>query len=112
VPLTGGTFTGPEITGTLVPGASADWQTVRPDGTVIGDIRYTLRTDASDLLYVQSRGVRHGPAEVLARLSRGEDVDPSEYTFRAAIQIETASPDLDWLNKASSSALVAARPPA
>ena len=60
VPLTGGTFTGPQITGTLVPGASADWQTVLPDGTAIGDIRYTLRTDASDLLYVQSRGVRHG----------------------------------------------------
>jgi muconolactone delta-isomerase len=99
VPLTGGTFTGPEITGTLVPGASADWQTVLPDGTAIGDIRYTLRTDAGDLLYVQSRGVRHGPAEVLARLSRGEDVDPSEYTFRAATQIETASPNLDWLNK-------------
>jgi hypothetical protein len=43
--------------------------------------------------------VRHGPAEVLARLGRGEDVDPSEYTFRAATQIETAVPDLDWLNK-------------
>jgi Protein of unknown function (DUF3237) len=97
VPLTGGTFTGPEIAGTLVPGASADWQTVLPDGPAIGDIRYTLRTDASDLLYVQSRGVRHGPAEVLARLSRGEDVDPREYTFPT--QIVTASPDLDWLNK-------------
>jgi hypothetical protein len=36
---------------------------------------------SGDLLYVQSRGVRHGPAEVLARLSRGEDVAPSEYTF-------------------------------
>jgi Protein of unknown function (DUF3237) len=99
VPLTGGTCTGPEITGTLVPGASADWQTVLPDGTAIGDIRYTLRTTGNDLLYVQSRGVRHGPAEVLARLARGEDVDPSEYTFRATTQIETASPDLDWLNK-------------
>ncbi len=36
---------------------------------------------------------------MLARLSRGENVDPSEYTFRAATQIETASPNLDWLNK-------------
>jgi muconolactone delta-isomerase len=99
VPLTGGTFTGPEISGTLVSGASADWQTVLPDGTALGDIRYTLRTNVGDLLYVQSRGVRHGPAEVLARLGRGEDVDPSEYTFRAATQIETAAPELDWLNK-------------
>jgi muconolactone delta-isomerase len=99
VPLTGGTFAGPELNGELVPGASADWQTVLPDGTALGDIRYTLRTDDGDLLYVQSRGVRHGRAEVLARLGRGEDVDPSEYTFRTTTQIETAAPELDWLNK-------------
>ena len=36
---------------------------------------------------------------MLARLGRGEDVDASEYTFRTATQIETAAPDLDWLNK-------------
>jgi muconolactone delta-isomerase len=99
VPLTGGSFTGPDISGTLVPGASADWQTVLPDGTALGDIRYTLQTGGGDLLDVRSRGVRHGSAEVLARLGRGENVDPSEYTFRTSTQIETAAPDLDWLNK-------------
>jgi muconolactone delta-isomerase len=99
VPLTGGTFTGPTINGKLLPGASADWQTVLSDGTAIGDIRYTLQTEGGDALYVQSRGVRHGSAEVLARLARGEDVDASEYTFRASTQIETAAADLDWLNK-------------
>jgi len=99
VPLTGGTFTGPELNGKLLPGASADWQIVLPDGTALGDIRYTLETDGGDLLYVQSRGVRHGPAEVLGRLGRGEDVDASEYTFRTTTQIETAAPHLDWVNK-------------
>ena len=99
VPLTGGTFTGPELNGKLLPGASADWQIVLPDGTALGDIRYTLETDGGDLLYVQSRGVRHGSAEVLSRLGRGEDVDASEYTFRTSTQIETAAPHLDWLNK-------------
>ena len=44
-------------------------------------------------------GVRHGSADVLARLARGEDVDASEYTFRTSTQIETAAPRLDWLNK-------------
>src|SRR6202012_5671851 len=86
VPLTGGTFTGPELSGTLVPGASADWQLILPDGTALGDIRYTLRTEAGDLLAVRSRGVRHGSAEVLDRLARGEPVDPREYTFRAATE--------------------------
>jgi len=99
VPLTAGTFTGPGISGKLLPGASADWQVVLPDGTALGDVRYTLQTDRGDLLYVQSRGIRHGTAEVLARLGRGEDVDASEYTFRTATQIETGTPDLDWLNK-------------
>jgi hypothetical protein len=99
VPLTGGTFTGPELNGSLLAGSSADWQLVLPDGTALGDIRYTLQTDDGDLLYVQSRGVRHGSAEVLARLARGENVDASEYTFRTATQIETAAPALDWLNK-------------
>ena len=99
VPLTGGTFAGPELNGTLLPGSSADWQIVLPDGTALGDIRYTLQTDHGDLLYVRSHGVRHGPAEVLARLGRGEEVDASEYVFRTATQIETAAPDLDWLNQ-------------
>ena len=99
VPLTGGTFTGPELNGKLLPGASADWQIVLPDGTALGDIRYTLQTDGGALVYVQSRSVRHGTAEVLARLGRGEDVDASEYTFRTSTQIETAAPELGWLNK-------------
>jgi len=72
---------------------------VLPDGTALGDIRYTLQTDRGELLYVQSWGIRHGSAEVLARLGRGEDVDASEYTFRTATRIETAAPELDWLNK-------------
>jgi hypothetical protein len=99
VALTGGKFTGPEINGKLLPGISADWQIVLPDGTALGDIRYTLQTDGGDLLYVRSRGVRHGSAEVLARLARGEDVDASEYTFRTSTEIETAASELDWLNK-------------
>jgi muconolactone delta-isomerase len=96
---TGGTFTGPGLNGTLLPGASADWQLVLPDGTALGDIRYTLQTDHGDLLYVQSQSIRHGSAEVLARLARGEDVDASEYTFRAATQIETTAPELEWMSK-------------
>jgi muconolactone delta-isomerase len=99
VPLTGGTFSGPELSGRLVPGASADWQIILPDGTALGDIRYVLETDRGDVLYVRSRSIRHGSPEVLARLGRGEDVDPGEYTFRTSTEIETAAPHLDWLNK-------------
>jgi hypothetical protein len=99
VPLSGGKFMGPELNGELLAGSSADWQIVLPDGTALGDVRYTLQTDGGDLFYVQSRGVRHGPVEVLARLARGEDVDASEYTFRASTEIETAAAGLDWMNR-------------
>ena len=77
VALTGGTFAGPELNGRLLPGASADWQIVLPDGTALGDIRYTLETDSGDLLYVQSRGVRHGSAEVLGRLGAARTSMPA-----------------------------------
>jgi Protein of unknown function (DUF3237) len=99
VPLTGGSFTGPELNGRLLPGGSADWQIILPDGTALGDVRYTLETGEGAFLYVQAQGVRHGSAEVLARLAQGKDVDPSEYTFRTSTRIETASADLAWLNK-------------
>ena len=99
VPLTGGRFAGPELDGELIGGTSADWQIVLPDGTALGDVRYTLKTESGALLYVRSKSVRHGSAEVLARLARGDEVDASEYTFRAWTQIETSAPELDWLNK-------------
>jgi hypothetical protein len=99
VPLMGGMFTGPELTGNLLPGGSASWQIALPDGTALAEIRYTLQTERGALLYVRSSGVGQGNREVAARLGRGEDVDPGEHLFHAATRIETAAPDLDWLNK-------------
>jgi hypothetical protein len=99
VPLTGGSFIGPGLRGTLLAGASADWQIVLPDGTALGDVRYTLQSERGDSFYVRSQGVRYGSKEVLARLGRGEDVDASEYVFRTATQIETSAPEFEWLNK-------------
>ena len=97
IAYTGGRFAGPELSGELVAGGG-DWQIVRPDGSTVADIRYTLRTDAGALLLVTSTGVRHGRPEVLARLARGEEVSPSDYTFRTQASIETSDPDLAWLN--------------
>lgn len=77
MPLTGGTSSGPELNGELIGGTSADWQIVPPDRTALGDIRYMLKTDGGALLYVRFQSVRHGSAEVLARLARGDYVDAS-----------------------------------
>ena len=83
---------------------------MRPSGTSVADIRYILQTDGGALLYVQSHGVRHGEPDVLARLAAGEDVDPSEYTFRTTVTIETSAPELAWLNDGVFIAVGARRP--
>ena len=98
VPLTGGRAEGPDFNADLLATSGADWQIVRPSGSSVADIRYTLKTDDAALLYVQSHGVRHGRPDVLARLATGEDVDPSEYTFRTTVAIETSAPELASLN--------------
>ena len=92
IPIEGGTVTG-EIDGVVLPGG-ADWQSVRLDGTIEIDGRYSVRTTAGELLYLQVRGVRSGPPDVIAALLAGEPVDPSEYYFRTTIEIETSAPRL------------------
>ncbi len=99
IALTGGPFHGPELRGTLLAGASADWQIVLPDGTTRGNVRYALETEWGDLLSVQSQGVRHGNKAVLERLGGGGDVEAGEYTFRTTVKIETGADRLGWLNK-------------
>ena len=98
VAITGGSFEGPALKGTIVPGG-ADWQIVRADGVLDIDARYALRTQAGALVRVVSQGYRHGPPEVLAALGRGEDVPPEKYFFRTVMRFETGAPELQWLNR-------------
>jgi hypothetical protein len=88
IPVVGGTVTG-AFTGVLLPGG-ADWQTVRADGSIEIDGRYSARGDDGSLLYIRARGVRSGDPEVLESLLRGDDVDPAAYYFRAALTLESA----------------------
>ena len=96
--VTGGTFTGPEMNGKILPGGG-DWLLLRSDGSLQLDVRVTLETDDGALIFMTYRGFRHGPAEVMAQLNKGEDVDPSEYYFRVAPFFETGAEKYDWLNR-------------
>jgi hypothetical protein len=99
VPIAGGVVSGPRLEGRVLPGG-ADWQILRSDGTADLDARYTIQTKDGALIYVVNRGVRHGPAEVLARLNRGERVDPASYYFRSAASFETSAAEHAWLTRA------------
>lgn len=98
VHVTGGSFSGDRLKGTIVNGG-ADWLLGRNDGVLQLDVRITLKTDDEQLIYMTYHGVRHGPAEVIDRLNRGEEVDPSDYYFRTAPRFETASDKYAWINK-------------
>jgi hypothetical protein len=97
IPILGGSFTGEQLAGAVLPGG-ADWQLVRPDGVVLLDARYILRTNDGSLIYIHNRGVRHGPPAVLVQLARGEAVDPVLYYFRTTPLFETGAAQYNWLN--------------
>lgn len=84
--------------GRILPGG-ADWQVIRSDGAADIRARYTIETDTGALILVGSEGLRHGPPDVLRRLTAGEAVDPSSYYFRTVMRFETADPAFDWLNR-------------
>lgn len=98
VPILGGSFRGPDLSGRVAAGG-ADWQLILRDGCSELDTRYTLETDAGAVIYVQNRGVRHAPPEIMARLLAGEPVDPAQVYFRTVPTFETSAPELQWLTR-------------
>ncbi len=98
IDIIGGTVQGPRLTGKVLRGG-ADWQIIRADGAADIQARYTIETATGGRILVDSKGLRHGPPEVLAALARGEDVDPARYYFRTVMRFETSDPDADWLNR-------------
>ena len=109
VDILGGEAQGPKFTGTILPGG-ADWQIVRPDGTIEVVARYTIKAASGALVYVQNDGLRVASPEIVARMSRGESVPFDSYRFRTAPRFETSAPDLKWLEQ-STFVGVAARTP-
>jgi hypothetical protein len=93
-----GTFTGDRLSGTVLDGG-ADWQTVRGDGSTTLDVRLLLKTDDDVTIAMSYHGVRHGPAEVIHRLEKGEVVDPASYYFRMTPSFEAPAGRYEWLNR-------------
>jgi hypothetical protein len=85
VAVTGGTFEGPKLKGTVVESPGGDWLTVRGDGSFRLDVRVILRTDDGAHILMTYSGI--GTAgEGGARL-------------RTAPQFETGDERYAWLNR-------------
>ncbi|MBL6651649.1 MAG: DUF3237 domain-containing protein [Reyranella sp.] len=100
IDILGGEVHGPRLNGEILPGG-ADWQIVRPDGTIEVVARYTIRSAGGSLIYVQNEGLRVASPEILARMSGGEAVPVDSYHFRTAPHFETSDLSLKWLERAT-----------
>jgi hypothetical protein len=98
IPILGGEVKGEGWTARVLRGG-ADFQMIVNQSLAELDARYVLETDAGDLIFVQNRAVRTATPEVMARLIRGELVDPQQVYFRCTPQFETASKSLAWISE-------------
>ena len=97
--VTGGTFEGPRLSGKVHDGGG-DWILNRTDGVTQLDVRLTMETGDGALIYMTYKGLRHGRADVMARLAAGEAVDSSLLYFRTTPFFETAADGrYAWMNK-------------
>jgi hypothetical protein len=94
----GGSFKGERLSG-VVSAGGCDWQAGRADGSTTLDVRLVLKTQDNALIAMSYRGMRHGPADIIERMERGEEVDPANYYFRINPMFETAAANYDWLNR-------------
>lgn len=96
--VSGGRFEGERLRGRVLPGG-ADVVVERPDGGLHLDVRLMLETDDGELVYMTYTGRRNGPTpEIMKKIVNREPIPRGADYFRVAVQFETASKKLAWLN--------------
>jgi hypothetical protein len=98
VPIVGGTCVARGWKARVVPGG-ADFQLITSPTMARLEARYVLETDAGERIYVHNDAVRTAAPEVMARLVRGDPVDPQQVYFRCVPRFECAAPALAWIGE-------------
>ncbi|WP_088310667.1 DUF3237 domain-containing protein [Novosphingobium sp. B 225] len=98
IAVTGGEVYGPRLRGKVLDGGG-DWQTILPGGLTKVEAKYFVKTDQGAVIEVTNPGLRTASAEVVERLAKGEDVDPSLYYFRTTPNFRVGAPELDWMQR-------------
>ena len=96
IPITGGEVKGEKVNGKVLP-FGADFQIIRPNELIELEAKYAFETDDGAVVYVENKGMRFGPVELLQKLKRGEPVDPKLIYFRTAPKFETGAEKYRWL---------------
>ena len=98
IPIIGGTCVARDWRARVVPGG-ADFQLVASPTMATLEARYVLETEAGELVYVHNDAIRTAAPEVMARLLRGEAVEPQQVYFRCVPRFECAAPRLAWIGE-------------
>jgi len=96
IPILGGEVRGEQVNGKVCP-FGADYQVIRPNELIELEAKYAFETDDGAVVYVENRGLRFGPVELLQKLKRGEPVDPALIYFRTVPKFETGAGKYRWL---------------
>ena len=96
IPIIGGEVRGEKVNGRVLP-FGADFQIIRPNELIDLEARYAFETDDGAVVYVENKGLRFGPVDLLQKLKRGEPVDPKLIYFRTVPKFETGSARYRWL---------------
>jgi hypothetical protein len=96
IPITGGEVRGEAVNGKVLA-FGADFQIIRPNELIELEARYAFETDDGAVVYVENRGLRFGPVDLLQKLKRGEPVDPNLIYFRTVPKFETGAEKYRWL---------------
>src|ERR1700681_2398272 len=95
IPIIGGEVKGEGISGKVLS-FGADFQIVRPNELIELEAKYAFETNDGAVVYVENKGMRFGPVELLQRLKRGEPVDPKLIYCRTVPKFETGSEKSRW----------------
>lgn len=98
IPIIGGTVEGPGIRG-IVLNAGADFQLIRSESLTELEAKYAVETEEGDRIYISNFGIRSGDPADIARLIRGEEVDPSRIYFMSTPQLRSSSPRWRFLDE-------------
>jgi uncharacterized protein DUF3237 len=96
IPIIGGEVRGDAVNGKVLP-LGADFQIIRPNELIELEAKYAFETDDGAVVYVENRGIRFGPVDLLQKLKRGEPVDPKLIYFRTVPKFETGAEKYRWL---------------
>ena len=96
IPILGGEVRGENVNG-KVCAFGADFQIIRPNELIELEAKYAFETDDGATVYVENKGIRFGPAELLQKLKRNEPVDPKLIYFRTVPRFETGHAKYRWL---------------